>query len=220
MLFRAFATALLLSTVASGQAPSKLLDCEAKEPATLKAAPPGVRRTSKNELRVGWKAGTRIFRDSGYVDGYLGGIDYRYCGYDPVSGFHLISKQDNDVFGGVLLDQATGRVLPAGTRVAFSPDLSQYFAASQLDGLDGENWHLYSISRGRLWKGLSGITARDHKLDYEYFVAELSNPHWSAQNQLQATLTCADKSRSATVTLSRRGTTFVWLPALACPTVP
>jgi hypothetical protein len=147
----------------------------------------------------------------------MGGIDYRYCGYDPVSGFHLVFKHDDTMFAGLLLEQATGRMLPAGQGVLFAPDGDRYFATAQPDGLDGEEWHIFSIRQGELWQGVSSIPARDSSVSFTYNNAELTNPHWSAGGELQATLTCRGSPQSEPVTLRHQGGGYTWLPVVACP---
>jgi hypothetical protein len=191
--------------------------CGVKESDALTMAPLGAERVSTHELRVRWRGGVRVFRDSGVVAGDMGGIDYRYCGYDSVSGFHLIFKHDDALFAGVLLANATGRELPGGQQVIFAPDATRYLATEQPDGLDGEEWHIYSTRGGQLWEGVSNIRAKDSSGTFDYAVAELSNPHWSGAGELEATLTCTGKPLSETVTLRRQASGFAWLPAVPCP---
>ena len=192
------------------------MDCSRKEAIALREAPLGASRVSKHRLTVKWSAGVATFRDSGLVDGYLGGIGYEYCGYSSSAGLHLINKSDGDVFTGVLLSQATGKIMAAGKSVMFAPDMS-YFATAQPDGLDGEEWFVYSPTGVRRWKGLSGISAKHPTLKYNYFIATLEEPHWSANGELQATLKCSGGSQSPTVvTLRQQNKAWTWLPTVAC----
>ena len=217
MSLRTFAAILIAGTAACARVPSLPLSCSVAESVALKTAPLRAARVSPNELQVQWRAGTRVFRDSGVVAGDMGGIDYRYCGYDPGSGFHLIFKHDDTLFGGVLLDHVTGRELPAGQLVIFAPDTTRYFATVQPDGLDGEEWHVYSTRGSPLWEGVSNIRAKDSSLTFDYAVAELTNPRWSSAGELQATLMCTGRPHSETVTLRRQAGDFAWLPAVPCP---
>jgi hypothetical protein len=220
MLRFAFAQVAIVAVAASlsVQSSGLRLDCNADEAVALRRAPLGAARVSKQRLTVRWRGGTRVFRDSGVVDGYLDGVSYQYCGYDPASGFHLIHKHANAIFGGVLLNHTNGRLLPAGQHVLFAPDTVRYFATVQPDGLDGEEWYVYSIRGVQVWKGLSGITAKHPSLKYDYFIATLEAPHWSARGELQATLTCTSGAHSVTtVTLRGKRGIYAWEPLVACP---
>lgn len=212
-----FPLALLIAAAeASIQADGgRTLACGESEVTALRAAPPGVRRVSKERLTIRWARGTRVFRDTGVVAGEIGGTAYQYCG--PVLGYHLIRKADEGMFTGVLLDTATGKLLPAGQVVMFAPDSARYFATQQPDGLDGEEWLVYSGTGTRIWKGLSGISAKASGGSYDYFVATLEAPHWTSQGELSATLRCAsDTTRTSAVTLRRTAARYSWVPAVHC----
>src|SRR4051812_41847557 len=96
------------------------VNCSRKEAVALREAPLGASRVAKRRLTVKWSTGVATFQDSGVTDGELGGIGYMYCGYASAPRLHLISKHDGDLFTGVLLDHVTGKLLPAGTSVAFA----------------------------------------------------------------------------------------------------
>lgn len=105
-----------------------------------------------------------------------------------------------------------------GRAAIFSRNAQRYFASVQPNGLDGNEWHVYSRDGVELWKGLSGISAKDPKLGYEYFIATLDAPRWSAEAELQATLKCASGDSSAiTVTLRPVNGRYSWTPAVHCP---
>jgi hypothetical protein len=175
-----------------------------------------VRRISEHRLRIEWSKGKKLFVNSGVEQGALEGIRYEYCGF--LLGHHLISKQDNGLSTGVLLDTASGKVLPAGHTVIFAPDATRYFAIQQPDGLDGEEWLIYSRAGIQLWMGQSGITAKSREGNWEYFVATFEQPHWSDAGELEATLRCAVKpEQTATVTLRASGGSYQWVPAVECP---
>jgi hypothetical protein len=189
--------------------------CGKSEDTALRAAPVAVRRVSKDRLMIRWARGIRIFRDTGVVAGELGGTAYEYCG--QVLGYHLIRKADEGLFTGVLLDTVTGKLLPAGQFVMFAPDSARYFATQQPNGLDGEEWLVYSRTGTRVWKGLSGISAKASDAKYDYFIATLESPHWTSEGELSATLRCAsDTTRTAAVTLKRSGARYSWAPVMRC----
>ena len=196
----------------------RTLACGQSETTALRDAPGSVRRVSKGRLAIRWAGGTRVFRDTGVVEGELGGTAYEYCG--PVLGYHLIRKVEAGLSTGVLLDTATGSLLPAGQAVMFAPDGRRYFATQQPDGLDGEEWLVYSRAGTRLWKGQSGITMKSSHGGYDYFVATLEAPHWTSAGELSATLRCAsDRARTAAVTLRATPGRYAWTPAVHCAPV-
>lgn len=129
------------------------------------------------------------------------------------------------MFTGVLLDNLTGKIVPAGQYVSFSNDKKKYFASVQPDGLDGEEWYVYTGNGVLIWKGLSGISKRHPKDKYEYFVADLDNPRWNSAEELEADLLCsADRDKpmtdKTTVALRLVGKRWAWLPEVTCPEVP
>jgi hypothetical protein len=216
MLLRTMGIVVTVAVLFAPQQPSgRAAQCGHHEAAALRAAHGAAQRASKDRLLVKWAHGTHVFVDSGYHEGDMDGVRYEYCA--PVLGYQLIAKADEGLFTGVLVDTATGRILPGGTRVEFAPDTSRYFAVQQPDGLDGEEWLLYSRAGGRLWKGVSGIEAKSHQGDWTYFIAVLDQPHFNPHGVLRARLRCsADTTRSTTVTLQRSGVRFAWLPTMAC----
>lgn len=212
---------LLLLLAGAANAATDALNCrtaDERRPAVLQQAPNGVRRLDRHTLEVRWQRGRMLFRDSAPFDEPLMGVHWRYCLYDRASGFHLIQKLDENLGTGVLLQESTGQVLDAGRYVIFSPHHRQYFAARQPNGLDGEQWILFSANGHRLWQGLSGINGRDP----DVFIAELSQPRWNAQGRLQATHTCMrdyekpPSPRRQTVTLEFTGGRYRWLPVIPC----
>ena len=166
---------------------------------------------------VHWRHGTATFRDSGNVAGEIGGVEYEYCGYSPEVEMHLIRKSDDDLFTGVLLDSASGLILPAGKSVTFAPDHSRYFARAQSDGVDGEDWYLYSRTGLRLWRGMSFVSAKNGKDGSDFVAATLEEPHWSATGELRATFTCSvDKKSTTVLTLTARSGVWAWQPKVDC----
>lgn len=208
--------AVTASSPVPAQSASLSLACGRSETEALVDAPQqSVHRTSEHRLQVTWAKGARVFADSGLEPGGLAGIRYEYCGY--ADGLHLIGKRADDLFTGVLLDAANGKVLPAGKTVSFAPDATRYFVTQQPDGLDGEEWLIYSRAGAQLWKGESGISAQSAKGNWRYFVATLEQPRWSAGGELAATLRCsADTTQTATVTLRASGGQHQWMPKVEC----
>jgi len=189
--------------------------------AMFRENPFGARRISKHHLVVGWERGRQNFIDEPPYDQILDGVSYLYCGYNPTMQMSLIHKREDDIFTGVLLDHITGTVMPAGQYVSFSKDKKKYFATVQPDGLDGEEWYVYTKDGKLEWKGLSGISQKHPKFNYYFFVVELSSPRWNADGLLEAIGKCtAGKDRQeneTTVRLKRIGPRWEWLPKISCP---
>jgi hypothetical protein len=70
-------------------------------------------------------------------------------------------EQNVDVFTCVLLDDESGRSLPGGESVLFSPNQKRYVAFEQPDGQDGETIKLCTHAGNILWKGLNRILTPD-----------------------------------------------------------
>src|SRR5438874_11693600 len=108
---------LLLGGVAQAQ---RTLSCDTlvgysqdSEVRYLRSAPHGASRPTPHRLAITWSKGVRVFDDH-TLAGYQDGSRHLYCGYDPKLEFHLIYQIDESSSRGVLLDDATGKVLPAG----------------------------------------------------------------------------------------------------------
>ena len=222
-------TVFCLAERAFGQAEKLTMDCREEfrkeDVAILGQAPFGAKRITKHHLRVNWAGGSKDFIDKPPYDKSLDGIWYSHCGYSQTLGMHLVHKSMYSLFTGVLLDNATGKIMPAGEYVSFSNDKGKYFAPVQPDGLDGEEWYVYAKSGSLIWKGLSGISERHPKYKYEYFVAELDNPRWNSAGELEANHVCsADRDiptkERTTVTLKLVGKKWAWLPRMHCPEIP
>src|SRR5579863_9041971 len=115
----------------------------AKKNWRLRQAPHGANRVGKRKLVVNWAAGKRTFTNDPNIE-ELGDVWWAYCGYSPEVKLHLILHATSDaIFTGVMLDDKTGSLLPAGEAVLFSPDRRLYLAYEQPDGQDGETLKLY-----------------------------------------------------------------------------
>jgi hypothetical protein len=215
MLMR-FVVALLIAPGLDAQAP-RMMSCEIGGPDALRSAPPGVARRPKDTLRVPWKNGTAIFADSGPISGVTDGVEFHYCGYDAAAGVHLIARLDQMESGGVLLNQATGRLQPGGHHVLFSDDGSRYLAVFQTDGMEAENWYIYARDGRLLWKGTSGINAVDPELKIQMTYGRLDDPHWVASNELRATIHCFTRAPNGTAMLIEKDGVYAWRTVASCP---
>jgi hypothetical protein len=114
------------------------------------------------------------------------------------------------VFTGKLIDERTGRVLPAGQEVLFSPDRRAYLASEQLDGMDGSMWTVYSIEGMASWKGPSYVErANPHDNSIT-----LDAPAWTATGELVAKAYCGDDRQLAK--LVKNGGKWTWRLPAAC----
>ena len=219
ILARIVVAALSVGLASPLRSQSATLSCTEDEASALRQAPLGAARVSPERLTVNWAGGSVVFADSGTEEGTLAGTAYRYCGFDATVGVHLIHKDAGDVGTGVLLVEASGRILPGGQEVSFAPDGRRYFATAQPDGLDGEEWYIYTRHGSQIWEGVSLIIRRHSRAKYDYSFATLNQPHWSSAGELQATLTCENgpAGQAATVTLTRVGRRWRWVPVIACP---
>jgi len=186
----------------------------AGEVARLHQAPHRAKRLGKHQLEVGWTGGQRIFKDRPPYDEPLDGVAWVYCGYSPTLRVHLIGKADRGLFTGVLLDDASGSLLPGGEAVLFSPHQQLYLSYEQPDGQDGETLKLYKRGGVMLWKGCDCILSPDGKsviVDAE----NMRNMRWDDQNRPQATLHLKG-GRTSTVTLMRDSKGQLdWLPHIS-----
>ena len=104
------------------------------EIAFLPKAPHGAKRIGKHTLEVNWAKGIRRFVDKDCSEGYIGGSCWEYRGYCASLHLHQINHEEDDLFTGVLLDDVSGKLLPGGALVFFSPDGKKYLASSQWNG--------------------------------------------------------------------------------------
>jgi hypothetical protein len=180
---------IVLGPVGSGREEQRL----------LQAAPHGARRLGRHRLQVGWSGGTTVFRDEPPCDGLPVGRVWTYCGYNRELRLHLLHKDEDTTGTGALLDDATGRLLPAGETVIFSPDRRQYLAYEQPDGLDGSAITLYRRDGRRLWTGYAGILSSSHTI-----VASFDPIRWNARGQMVAEATGPGAEKAGTYTLAQR----------------
>ena len=170
---------------------------EARE---IRDAPHSAIRFDRHTLKVRWQGGERVFRDRPPFDEPLDGIGWAYCGYNPQVKMHLIGKQNEDVFTGVLLNDLTGALLQAGETVIFSPDERLYLAYEQPDGQDGPTIKMFTRTGSLLWKGYDGLLSADGKNE----IADFDRVWWSGNDHLIAEY--AVSGRAQKVILIKSGT--------------
>jgi hypothetical protein len=171
-----------------------------------------VRRRSKHQLTVITRAGSRQFTDQPPHDEPLSGVHYHFCARKD--GWVLLTKDNQGVFTGVLVNETTGQVAPAGETVLFSEDRRAYLATEQPDGLDGNVWSVYSVDGRKSWSGYSFISrdAAQGTID-----STLSDPAWTPTGELTATATCLeDLAVQWQVKLVKKAGAWDWQPRKRC----
>jgi hypothetical protein len=174
----------------------------AAETARMRQAPHGAMRVGKHTLLVHWAGGVHTFRDKPPYDESLAGVQWTYCGFSAKLNMHLVKKNDEAVFKGVLIDEKSGLILPGGATVVFSPDLHSYIAYEQQDGAELADIKLFDHRGTLLWKGNNGLLSGDGQT----VAAEFDDVHWDSSGRLIAEYRDSDKRKVvATLTQATNG---------------
>lgn len=198
------ASLVLVCTSVPAKESQPVLSCETAkvEQAALAQAPKGARRVETHVLEVITKMGPKRFVDKpSHDEGDMGGLHWRYCGYDTKAKTHLIEKTDESSYSGELLFDETGRLMHAGHTVLFSPDEKEFLAIEQEDGVDGENWAVYDSSGKVRWKGYAGTVAKVNGI--ESVVSTFDHPQWNKRGELTARFVCASSKVQGVIALER-----------------
>lgn len=198
------ASLALVSTAALAKESQPVLSCETAkvERAALRQAPKGARRVETHVLEVITKKGPKRFVDKPpHDEGDMGGLHWRYCGFNAQAKAHLIEMTDESAYSGDLLFDETGRLVRAGHTVLFAPGAKEFLAVEQEDGVDGENWVLYAADGKVKWKGYAGTVAKVDGIDT--VVSTLNQPGWTKQGELTARFVCASSKVHGVVRLAR-----------------
>ena len=163
--------------------------------AAVKTAPHGATRSSPRLLTVNYQGGTKRFADEAPYQEAFAGVHWYYCGYVPALRAHLIGKNENSLFSGVLLLDDTGQLIDAGQRVYPSPDGTLFLAERQESGEDGSRWRVAERAGKTRWDGYAGIlrqvTETAGSAPVDYVTASFENPQW-AGGVLQTKVVCSD----------------------------
>jgi hypothetical protein len=208
VLKHAFACAsfAIVNAAVAAKGAQPLLSCETQkaELTALKQAPHGARRVSKHILVVTLQNGSQQFVDKPPHDddgSEMGGVRWRYCGYNADAKAHLIEMTDESAYSGDLLLGDTGKLLHAGHTVLFSPKRQAFLAIKQEAGVDGENWTVSDMTGKTLWKGYAGTTTKVEGIDM--VVSTFERPRWTQQGELTARYVCASSKTDGAVTLAQ-----------------
>jgi hypothetical protein len=182
----------------------------ALETARMLQAPHGASRAGKHILLVHWANGIHTYKDKPPYE-QLAGVLWTYCGYNPAVGFHLIRKEDVDLFTGILLNESTGALLPGGYSVSFSPDRQSYISWDQENGMDEGIIKLYSIHGTLLWKGFSGLISQDGKSVYPDF----DSVYWNNAGKLIAEYQIPDKGKFIAILTQTKNSHWRWVSRIS-----
>ena len=183
----------------------------AEEAAKFKQAPHGAKRLGAHVIEVGWAGGKHILKDKPPYNEPLDGVRWTYCGYNADLKLHMLLKEDEALFTGALVDDATGALLPGGQKVLFSKNAQYYLAYEQPNGQDGETIKLYRRNGTLLWEGYNGFLSADGK----DVLANFENMHWDDHNRPQAIVRLSDgKTQTVTLTKGNDGK-WQWLPRIS-----
>ena len=187
----------------------KASDKPAVEKALLKQAPKGAARLGAHALAITLDNGVKRFVDTGTTK-TSDGTHWTYCGYDKVNDLHLIGRNDDQTFTGVVLFQKTGKSFVVGQEIQVSPDGKTIFGAEQEDGEYGENWTIDSLDGTIIWHGYAGALKPNDKTNT--ILATFEQPSWDAENNLTAKVMCDDDKPHGEVTLRKTDGAWVWSP--------
>lgn len=214
-----FASFICIIPAADAKESGGVLSCETQkvERAALNQARKTARRVSKHVLEVTTAKGIHRFTDEpAHDEGEMGGVHWRYCGFDAHAKAHLIEMVDEGSYSGDLLLQETGQRVRAGHTVRFSPGTNEFLAIEQQAGVDGENWTVQDMTGSIIWKGYAGTVAKVDGI--ETVVATFERPRWTKQGKLTARAVCASSKALGIVTLVKSGASgWRWSGQAKCP---
>jgi hypothetical protein len=217
---------MLCAASAVAMAAPEQVSCDdyMNDAAAVKTAPHGAPRSSPHLLTVNYQGGVKRFQDQPPYQEAFAGAHWYYCGYAPALRAHLIGKNEDDLFSGVLLLDDTGQLVDAGQRVYPSPDGKWFLAERQQSGEDGSRWLVAERSGKPRWDGYAGVlTNRIEKPGSEpvgYVTASFEDPYWDG-SVLRAKVACSDPPEANGVaSLVSVGGKWQWQTNVKCKPAP
>lgn len=220
-----FACLLLCAAPVIAMAAPEQVECGdySDDAAVVKTAPHGATRSSPRLLTVNYQGGTKRFADQPPYEEALAGAHWYYCGYVPGLRAHLIGKNENSLFSGVLLLDDTGQLINAGQHVYPSPDGTWFLAERQEDGEDGSRWLVADRSGKTRWDGYAGILTQKTETPggepVDYATASFEDPHWTG-GVLQAKVVCGDQQVNGVARFVLAGGKWRWQTDRECKPAP
>jgi hypothetical protein len=189
--------------------------------AALELAPMGAKRLNAHVLTVNYQGGVKRFVDQPPYQEAFAGAHWYYCGYLPELRAHLIGKNEEDLFSGVLLLDDTGQLVNAGQSVHPSPDGKRFLAERQQNGEDGSEWLVAERSGKSLWDGYAGVlrmqVEKPGTEPVAYVVTSFEQPRWAEDGVLRAKAVCTDAPQAEGVaTLVSDQGKWRWQTDLQC----
>jgi hypothetical protein len=214
--------AALVSIAADAAAASDAVQCGdyMDDAAALKTAPRDAQRHGPHVLTVTHQAGVKRFANRPPYQEAFGGAHWYYCGFVPALRAHLVGKNEEDLFSGVLLLDDTGEMVDAGQSVLPSVDGEMFQAERQVSGEDGSRWRVATRSGTTLWDGYAGVlrtvTEQPGGPLVEHIVMSFETPSWNGR-MLKASAVCANAPQTKGVaTFSLDGGRWEWRTSLTC----
>ena len=190
------------------------MECTSKEFNNIAKFPGKAKRLAEHVLVVSTAYTKLIFKDKPPYDENFPTLRWEYCTYSSVQKMHLLIKDQDTDFSGILVDDVTGKQLPAGQDVIFSNDGQMYAAFVQPDGLDGRELYVYKRDGTQLWQGYDFI---EGKPGYILATFDEHYLHWNQHNQLQGMAMCSPDKKFGLVTLTKQENgNWAWLPEVHC----
>ncbi len=207
-------TAVFLAFISLNAHAEISMDCGSDEPKNIAKFPSKAKRLTSQVLQVNTAHTKLIFKDKPPDDDGFPTLRWQYCGYNVALKMHLVRKDADAIFSGVLVDDTTAKQMPAGQDVIFTDDAKLYAAFVQPDGLDGRELYIYKRDGTLLWQGYDFIEGeKDHILAY----FDENYLHWNKKSQLQGMAMCFTNKKFGLVTLTEQGNGhWAWLPKVQC----
>ncbi len=126
----------------------------------------------------------------------------------------MLNVEDGMSFTGKLINERTGAVTDAGRSVLFSEDRRAYLISEYSNGMDGNEWKVYSVKGDLSWYGYDSTRSDEQGQSG----ATLRDPVWMPNGELVATAACfTDQARKWKVKLVRQDIVWDWAPRKKCP---
>lgn len=196
-------------------------ECKTNEAAALAKSPHGAQRLNGNTLSIKWQKGIKKFKDvvkfvypsDGKPYKSDDGTHWTYCGFISQVGMHHIQLNNfQDRMTGVLMNDATGKTLPAGDLIWFSVR-NKYFLSNESTGSDGLNLTLRSIEGAMLWRGYNYFEI-EGKSGYKY--ADIEDIRANQNEEFEGVASCIEMEKRQLVKLTLSNGQWGWSPKIIC----
>lgn len=216
-------SALLLTSncIAEGANDRLVSQCKSDEAAALAKSPRGAQRLNETTLTVKWQKGVKKFKDvvkfvypsDGKPYKSDDGTHWTYCGFIPQVGMHHIQlNKFQDRMTGVLLDDVSGKTLPAGDWILFSLK-QKFYLSNESTGADGMSLTLRDAHGLTLWTGYNYFEV-EGKTGYKY--ADIENIRANENEEFEGAASCIELDKKQQVKLTLSHGQWGWSPKIVC----